>query len=177
MADATVLVSFVGVVGTIAGTAVGAVIAARSTTAVERKREARLEREASSALQGAARLVWLDIALVEANLLWAVNAKEWHPAKVRLPMDAWERHREQLSVAITDPGAWNTIAVAMAGLAHLRGSVGEAWTEPRTLPPGMIDAFVEARRLSLAAASALRPYAALPPEAPSEQREPITEAT
>jgi hypothetical protein len=164
MADTTLLLGVAGVAGTIAGTATGAIIAAQSTAALDRRREARAHQEEDAMFRGAARLVWLDLAMADGNLAWAALRKRWHPAKVRLPMDAWERHRERLAVRITDPEAWHTVAIGMSALTHLRETTEALWHEQGELPPETVSSIAEVRTLIVAAGDVLRPLADLPPD-------------
>jgi hypothetical protein len=155
MADTALILGLAGVAGTIVGTGVGAGIAARSASAVELRREQRAERDEETKLRAAARLVWLDLAQVESNLAWAVMRNRWSVGKVRLPMDAWEAHRDRLAVGITDQETWTTVADAMAVLTHTRGAVASQLGPESELPPGVGESLAQARALVLQAAAAL----------------------
>ena len=108
VADSTLIVGLVGVGGTLLGASTGAMIAARAALRVERRREERTERQEAAKLRAAARLVWLDLAQCDTSLLWAEKRGRWSPAKVPLPLDAWEQHRDRLAVEITDQSSWAT---------------------------------------------------------------------
>lgn len=166
MADTTWILGVVGVVGTIAGTATGALIAARASSAVEERREQRAAIAEKAADRAAARLVWLEFAQVDANLAWAGERRRWSAAKVRLPMEEWDRHRDRLSIAIADPASWHALAVAMAGLTQLRGLVDKTLDGPeeRPIDSGIVESFEATRKLVLIAAEVVRPLADLPQE-------------
>lgn len=157
--DTALILGVAGVAGTIIGTGLGATIAARSAFTVERRREQRAEREDEAKLRAAARLVWLDLAQAESNLAWAKMRNRWSRGKVRLPMDAWEQHRERLAVGIDDRETWMTIADAMAVLTHTRAALMTQLGEEGELPLGVADSLTEARALVLRAAAALAPIA------------------
>lgn len=169
VADSTLILGVVGVIGTISGTVAGAVIAARSTASVERRKD---EREASAdavALRGAARLVWLDIAATDAELEWAARRQRWHPSIAKLPRGARETYRDRLAVSIGTGEEWETVAYAMAALAKFRATTCEIWTEPHDLDldHGTVASIIELRQLLIAAAAVLRPIAGLPEERPA----------
>lgn len=160
MADTTLIV---GVAGTLAGAATGAFISARATIAVDARRAHREQQEEAIALRGAARLVWLDLAVADSNLGWAASGGTWHPTIVRLPMDAWERHRERLAAGITDPADWDIVANGMAALAHF-SALSSDWSEPRQLRQETVVAIAEVRAVVLGAAEVLRPIAGMAPQ-------------
>jgi hypothetical protein len=147
MADTALILGLAGVVGTITGTAIGAIIGARSTAAMEQRREARHHREGEERLQAAARLVWLDLATADGNLSWAALRKRWHPAGVRLPSDAWERERGRLSIGIADSAAWETVATTMAALNHIKELSAATWTGQSELSSEAVDSINDVRRL------------------------------
>jgi hypothetical protein len=159
VSDAALILGVAGLVGTITGTGLGAAIAARSASAVELRREQRADLDDEAKLRAAARLVWLDLAQVETNLAWAAMRNRWSRGKVRLPMDAWEQHRERLALGIDDRERWTTIAEAMAVLTHTRATLTSQLGDSGELPPGVAESLNEARALVLRAAEALAPMA------------------
>lgn len=159
LADTTLILALAGVGGTIAGTALGAAIAARATLVVERRREQRAERDDDAKLRAAARLVWLDLAQADASLAWAALRGRWSPSKVRLPMEAWLEHRERLAVGIADPQGWRVIAEAMAALAHLEVGARAHLAGDGELPPGIVESIKEVRAAVLRAAEIIAPIA------------------
>lgn len=162
MADTTLIVGLVGVGGTLLGAGTGATIAARAALRVERRREERAERQEAAKLRAAARLVWLDLAQCDTSLLWAEKRSRWSPAKVPLPMDTWEQHRDRLAVEITDPSSWATVSDAMAVLVRIRTAMADHPPGDTTLSPGVVASVREARTLVLAAAAVLAPIGGVP---------------
>lgn len=160
MADTALLLGLAGVGGTIIGTGLGATIAARSTFAVERRREQRAERGEAAALRAAARLVWLDFAQCDASLAWAGARRRWSAGEVPLPMEAWDEHRDRLALGISEPSAWETVANAVAALARLRLAMGAH--RPTELSQGLVESVQEAHALVLIAAAVLAPIAEVP---------------
>lgn len=154
MADSTLILGLAGVAGTILGTGLGAGIAARTAVTVERHREEREQRVEAHHLRAAARLVWLDLAQADANLAWCVARNRWTPTKGRIPLQAWEQHRDRLALGITSAATWTTIAESMAVLSHTATTL-EASLNPGELPPGVVDSLAEARHAAVTAAGAL----------------------
>jgi hypothetical protein len=103
--------------------------------------------------------MWLDLAQAESNLAWAAMRNRWSPSKVRIPLDAWEQYRDRLSVEIVDSDALQTVAGAMAVLAHIRAVVGNRYDREGDLPPGVGESVREARAAALRAAEVIRPIA------------------
>jgi hypothetical protein len=121
VADTTLILGIAGVLGTLGGSVSGAAIAARATAGVERRSGERQAEADAAALKGAARLVWIDLAVADANLAWAALRRRWDPAKVQTPTEAWEAYRDRLALGITDG----------AGVAGRRASDGGALQVPR----------------------------------------------
>jgi len=73
---------------------------ARATLASARRVDEREARSDAAALRGAARLVWLDLALCDTNLEWAIASRQWPGAEAMVPMHAWDEHAERLAAGI-----------------------------------------------------------------------------
>jgi hypothetical protein len=162
VSDTAVAVGIIGVAGTLAGTVAGALVSAFATGKIERRRERRADEERAAAFRGAARLVWLDVAMTDSDLDWAASRRQWHPDKVRMPMDAWDRYRDRLALGMNGR-EWEEVAVAMAALAKYRASAQAFWQDRRDLSPELVGRTVELRQLLIAAASTPRAHADLAP--------------
>jgi len=160
MADTTLIAGLVGVGGTVLGTALGAQLNARATRQLERWRAERQEREEQTRIQGAARLVWLDLARCDASLEWAATRRRWTRESVELPLDAWESYRDRLAVGLRDAEMWESVANAMAAVGKLRAALGEH--RPTELSDGLVASVREAQSLVLDAAEVLALVAGLP---------------
>jgi hypothetical protein len=119
MADTALILGIVGVAGTITGTMAGALIGARSTAAIERRREIREQEENDAVFRAAARLLWLDLMRCTGSLRTALRTQRWAP-EYQLPTDAWESYRDPLAVGLSDNLEWGYVAIAMEGIYRLQ---------------------------------------------------------
>lgn len=114
-----------------------------------------------SELTAAARLVWLDLALTEANLLWAATRQTWDPVRVELPTESWERHRDKLALAITDPADWHSLATAILCVTRLRDVANAQYPQGGQIGR-LVESIGEARQLVVEAAAVAQRVGGLP---------------
>ena len=124
MADTAVLIALVGVGGTLAGTSLGALINARSSSRLEDRRE---QAEAATRWRegrAAARVIRMELLIASANLNMMLEHNTWSPlSDSPFPVEGWRGHRAQLALALDDAEAWNSIEVAMTAVVRLGAMV------------------------------------------------------
>lgn len=136
-------------------------IGARATLASARRQEERDEHAEKIALRGAARLVWMDLAICDSNLEWAATRRRWSGAAEMIPITAWESHANLLAAGIEDGQRWEAVVNAMAALEQLHMRMDARWAGE--LNDAIVHSLTDARQHVLKAAAVLREDAGLPP--------------
>jgi hypothetical protein len=116
---------------TLAGAAVGGVIAAVVTLEVEKRRDARNERRVRNEERAAARQVWLELEDARWTLATSLDDEVWRATNPST--GAWKEHRGRLAsfLPLED---WLLVAKAVAAVEWERGhpqEVGDPLTDLR----------------------------------------------